>query len=391
MFDELQAFADDPGTLLARAAQSLVESGDVHRLFELRLLEERRRLGLALDRRTPIDEIEEPLRSQLEAAYLAACREVGELLLEAGRLREAWMYLRPAGDKLAMRRRLSHVTAEGEQADGLIELALFEGIDPERGYAWLLGRQGTCSGITTLDGLEQQLSVAEVRACAAVLVRHVHNELLGNLRGHLHRLVGAAPPQLGIRDLLAQHPELQAGGDYHLDPSHLTSAMRYARMLTDPALTAKALEMAEYGARLPADLQYPGEPPFEDVYQAHGLLLRATLGRDVDEALEYFGSRARGERESHGAETPSTAAVEAYLVLLARTGRFDEALAAYRELTEPGRDLSRYAPTLLELAEASGAWEQHAEICRERNDVLGFTAGVLARHDRDANSSAAGR
>jgi tetratricopeptide (TPR) repeat protein len=382
MFDDLSALSEDPAKLFARAAQSLVEAGDIHRLFELRLLEERRRLGLALDRRTPIDEVEEPLRSQLEAAYLAACREVGELLLEAGRLREAWMYLRPAGDKLAMRRRLSHVTADGEEADGLIELALFEGIDPERGYAWLLGRQGTCSGITTLDGLESQLSVAEVRACAAVLVRHVYNELLGNLRGHLHRLKGSAPPELGIRELTEQHPELQAGGDYHLDPSHLASAMRYARLLTEPSLVAKALEMAEYGSRLPADMQYAGDPPFEELYRAHSLLLRATLGRDVDESLEFFGARAR--RGASDGDAPSTAAAETYLILLMRTGRSDEALAAYAELTEPGRELSRYAPTLLELAEASGLWERYAEICRERNDVLGFTAGLLARFDHGA-------
>ena len=69
-------------------------------------------VGPGADRRTPIDEVEEPLRSQLEAAYLAACREVGELLLEAGRLREAWMYLRPAGDKLAVRRQLARLTAD---------------------------------------------------------------------------------------------------------------------------------------------------------------------------------------------------------------------------------------------------------------------------------------
>jgi hypothetical protein len=279
-----------------------------------------------------------------------------------------------------MRRRLSHVAAEGEQADGLIELALFEGIDPERGYAWLLGRQGTCSGITTLDGLEAQLSVAEVRACAAVLVRHVYNELLGNLRGHLNRLTGAAPLQLSVGEITSQHPELQAGGDYHLDPSHLASTMRYARLLTDSGLVAKALEMAAYGSRLPADMQYAGDTPFEDLYRAHVHLLQATLGQNVDEALEYFGSRAR--RDASDAESPSTAAVETYLVLLVRTGRSDEALAAYSELTAPGRELSRYAPTLLELAEASGEWERYAEICRERNDVLGYTAGLLARHDR---------
>jgi hypothetical protein len=377
MFNDLSALANDPAQLFARAAQALVEAGDLHRLFELRLLEERRRLGLALDRRTPIDEVEEPLRSRLEAAYLTACREVGELLLEAGRLREAWMYLRPAGDKLALRRRLARVTAEGDQADGLIELALFEGVDPERGYAWLLGRQGTCSGITTLDGLESQLSAAEVRACAAVLVRHVYNELAGNLRGHLHRLTGAAPPQAGVQEITTEFPQLQAGGDYHIDPSHLASSMRYARLLTDPGLVAKALEMAEYGARLPEDMQYPGEPPFVELYPAHRQFLAAALGRDVEAAIDYFGSRA-SEAVANDAET--TGAVEAYLVVLARAGRAGEALAALRELTRPERELSRYAPTPLELAEASGEWALYATICQERDDVLGYAAGLLAQH-----------
>jgi hypothetical protein len=375
MFDDLAQFADDPDRLLARAAQSLVEAGDLHRLFELRLLEERRRLGLALDRRTPIDEVEEPLRTKLEAAYVAACREVGELLLETGRLREAWMYLRPAGDKLAMRRRLARMAPEGEQADGLIELALFEGIDPERGYAWLLGRQGTCSGITTLDGLEQQLTVAEVRACAAVLVRHVYKELQGNLRGHLHRLSGSPPADAGVLALIDAHPELQGGGDYHLDPSHLASAMRYARLLSDPALVAKSFEMAEYGSRLPADLQYAGEAPFEDLYASHRLLLAATLGREIDAAVSFFAAKAR----QAGADSETTGPVEAYLVVLARAGRAGEALSAYRELVPRGGELSRYAPALLELAEASGDWELYATICRERDDVLGYAAGQIAQ------------
>jgi hypothetical protein len=33
----------------------------------------------------------------------------------------------------------------------------------------------------------------------------------------------------------------------------------------------------------------------------------------------------------------------------------------------------------LELAVQSGAWEQYEAICRERNDLVGFAAGLLAR------------
>ena len=252
----------NPEQLFREVAQSLVAAGELHRLFDLRLVQERRRLGLPLDRRTPIDDVEEPLRSQLETGYLAACREVGELLLEAGRLREAWMYLRPAGDKLALRQRLAKVVLDDERADELIELALYEAVDPERGYAWLLGRNGTCNAITTIDGLSQQLGQDDLKSCAAVLVRHVYRELHGNLRGHLARLNDAASrptfsagahagpppsgpqPTLSVLELINQHPELLADGSYHLDVSHLASTMRYARLLTEPALVEKALEIA---------------------------------------------------------------------------------------------------------------------------------------------------
>lgn len=375
-FDDIAQLALDPERLFQHVAQSLVAAGELHRLFDLRLIQERRRLGLPLDRRTPIDDVEEPLRSQVEAGYLAACREVGELLLETGRLREAWMYLRPAGDKLALRQRLSSVSLDDQRADELIELALFEGVDPERGYAWLLGRNGTCNAITTLDGMSQQLSAADLTACAALLVRHVYRELHGNLRGHLAKLTGSAPTDLSVLELINQHPELLADGAYHLDVSHLASAMRYARLLTDPGLVTKALEMAEYGARLPPDLQYPGEAPFEDQFASHRMLFHATLGREVEAAVKFFGDRARGTAH----DPASSTAIETYLILLCRVGRTEEAIAAYAELVGADRQLSAHAPTLLELAAASGNWQRYDEICRSRGDLLGFAAGLVARH-----------
>jgi hypothetical protein len=252
---------------------------------------------------------------------------------------------------------------------------LYEGVDPERGYAWLLGRQGTCSAITTLDGLGPQLGVADLKACAAVLVRHVYNELRGNLRGHLSRLKPEAASDLSVLELVDKHPELLAAGNYHLDASHLASTVRYGRLLTEPVLVAKALEIAEYGSRLPADMQYPGEAPFEDLYPAHRLLFQATLGKQIDEAVEYFAAKARA-----GVDDPqSTTAIETYLILLARAERAAEAIEAYAELAPRERQLSPHAPTLLELAVQSGAWDRYDAICRERGDVLGFAAGMLAR------------
>ncbi len=178
-----------------------------------------------------------------------------------------------------------------------------------------------------------------------------------------------------MAQLVERFPELTAGGNYHLDASHLSSTMRYARLATDPGLVTMALEMADYGLGLPADLQYAGEPPFEEVYPTHCRLFLATLGREVDAALEYFGGRARAvEGEAEG-----TTAVETYLILLVRAGRAAEALEAYAELVPQQRELSPHAPTLLELAAASGAWDRYAAICEERADLLGFAAGLLAK------------
>jgi hypothetical protein len=379
-FEEVAALAGNPAALFQRVAKSLVEAGELHRLFDLRLIQERQRLGLPLDRRTAIDDVEEPLRSQVEAGYLEACREVGELLLEAGRLREAWMYLRPAGDKTSLRKQLAKVVLNDDRADELIELALFEAVDPERGYAWLLGRNGTCNAITTLDGLSQQLSIQDLKACAAVLVRHVYRELSGNLRGHLTKLKGSAPNSLSIIELIDQFPELLAGGNYHLDVSHLGSTVRYARLLTEPSLVTKAFEMAEYGSRLPNDLQYPSEPPFEQTFPTHRQLFEATLGRNVDDALSFFATKAVAERD----DPRSTTAIETYLILLDRTGRAGDALLAYREFVPADRELSPHAPTLLELAAASGDWDLYGQICRDRNDMLGYAAGVIARSSAPA-------
>ena len=71
--------------------------GRFHELFDARLSQVRGRLGLPLYASGELDRLPEPLRSQVEEGYLAACREVGGLLLQAGKLREACLYLRPAG------------------------------------------------------------------------------------------------------------------------------------------------------------------------------------------------------------------------------------------------------------------------------------------------------
>jgi len=379
MFDEIASLAHDADRMFQQAAKQLVEAGQLQRLFDLRLMQRRHELGLPLDQATTLDDVEESARQPLEDAYLEACREVGLLLLETGQAREAWMYLRPAGEKAAMRRWLERAVPDEELADELIELALHEGIDPERGFAWLLGRRGTCNAITELEAMCGQLPIQDQRACTAVLVRHMHEELLSNIRGHLQRLEQSVPDGNSISRLLADHPALLEEGAYHIDTSHLATTVRLARLLSDPSLLQMAIELADYGSKLNKDLQYPDQPPFEDLYPTHLLLFRATLGEEVDQALDYFAKRARTVAvEEHGAT-----ALETYLILLERTGRTELAMDEYAELTPADSSLSPYAPSLLHLAQVSGRWDRYLEICQNRNDVVGFAAGQVSKQHQD--------
>ncbi len=378
MFDKIAALANSPDEMFQQAARQLVEAGQLHRLFDLRLMQQRHDLGLPLGQDFMLDELEDSILERLEEGYLDACREVGQLLLEAGQPREAWHYLRPTGEKKAVRRWLERAVPDEKTAEELIELALHEGIDPERGYAWLLARRGTCNAVTELEAMRGGFSVKDQTACAAVLLRHMHQELLTNLHGHLRRLGEATSANRTVGEILASHPTLLAEGAFHVDTSHLATTVRFARLLTEPALLEKAIELAEYGSRLAADLQYPDEAPFEDLYRTHLLLFRGSLGREVEASLDYFRGRARETVSDDSGTTP----IEAYLVLLERTGRAAQALEAYAELVPADQRLSPYAPTQLRLAQACGGWQRYFEICQSRGDIIGFAAGQLTRQAR---------
>ena len=376
MFDQIDSLSHDTEQMFQQAAKQLVEAGRFHQLFDLRLMQRRHELGIPLGQNTALDDLEESLRTQLEDAYLEACREVGQLLLEAGQTRDAWTYLRPVGDKAAMRRWLERVVPDEQSADDLIALALHEAIDPERGFAWLLAQRGTCNAITELEGICGSLPLKDQIACASVLVRHMHEELLGNLRGHMTRLELEVPKSDSISELLQANPKLLAEGGYHVDTSHLATTVRFARLLTDTSLLRLAIELADYGRQLAKDLQYPDAKPFEDTYPAHMLLFQATLNEEVDQARDYFSKQAQDTQ----IDQEGTGAIETYLILLERIGCPDQALEEYAKLVPSDCLLSPYAPTLLHLAEASNCWDRYLEICQLRDDVVGFAAGQVGRH-----------
>lgn len=361
---------------LAKLADDLRAEGRYHELFDALLMRARHRLELPLALATSIDDLPEPTRSQLEEAYLAACKEVGNLLLARGKVREAWMYLRPVGDKAPVAAALENTTPNESNIQELIEIGLHEGVSPVFGYKLVLENYGTCNAISAFESAFMGRAKSDQRAAAGLLVRHLHGELLANLRADIARHDQIEPSAGSISELIAGRDWLFEDNNYHIDTTHLSAAVRIARLTEDPEVLRLAVQLTDYGRRLSQQFQFAGEEPFVETYPAHALFFRASLGEQVDEALSYFRERAeRADFDEHG-----SGPVETYIVLLARCGRYTEAIDASATLIPPGERTAGFAPSLIELSRAAGDYTRMLELSAERGDLIGFAAALVESH-----------
>ncbi len=374
-FDQLtqKLTESGPESLFDQLTAELAEEKKYHELFDVLLMRSRQRLGLPAILQGSIDDLAEPVRSQVEDAYLESCRHVGQLLLEEGRVREAWMYLRPVGDKQLVATALEKLTPGEDNLQDLIEIGLHEGVAPALGYKLVLENYGTCNAITTYEGAVLGRPRADQQACAAALLNHLYRELVANVRADIARQEGTEPKEASLAALIADRDWLFGEMSYHTDTTHLAAVVRFARVLEDPELIAKAYDLTEYGQRLSQQFQFPGEPPFRELYPAHALYFGAQLGKKVDEAVSFFEQRAR-ETDVH---EEGTGPAEIYVALLSRLGRHADAIRAAVELLPPGVRASGFAPNLLELSRMAGDYAPLMQVCRERGDLVSFTAGLL--------------
>ena len=409
-FEHLAATGRAKGAaaVLDTLAASLRDAERYHELFEARLMAARHALGRPVNDRTSLDDLPPNVRDRLEAAYLDACREVGTAFLMQDRLREAWMYLRPLGEKQALAEKIAQIAVTPENVDLLVELSLHEGICPARGYELVLENYGTCSAITMFDSIAQGRTREERAQLAQTLVRHVHRELSTNLRADLARRGPAGQTsaarestnddQATIPELVADRDWLFADLNYHIDSSHLAATVRIARLAGDAPTLRLAWELCEYGRRLAAPYQFASEPPFRELYADSGRYFRALLGEDVEAALEFFGTQARGtanegaDTEAAGTELANTVAAgteasnlmaaEVYVALLAHAGRAKEALAASLAMLPVGAPTMDIAPNVWELAARAQRFDLVRDACRARGDLLGFAAALVSGESR---------
>lgn len=382
--------------MLAQLEETLRENRRWHGLFDARLLRARAALGLPLV--GPLTDAPADLRSRLDEQTIAACREVGWSLFDEGQIAGGWMYLRASVEQHEVVERLRALTekllagvaagaadeAAYQPLQEVVQLTLWEGLDPTLGIRVMLSVQGTCNAITAYEQSVAGLPPDRQAPVAALLVDHLHSELFDSLARDLEErgLVPAATVADiratggGVAAVLAAVDGFQQDASIHLDASHLQAVLRFARVCTDPAVLKQAMALAAYACRLPEDFQYPGDPPFTDFGRTSQLFYAAQLGEDIDDAVACFQAAA-----AQADQYDAPAAWDTLAVLLARLGRPGEAVDAV--LSRPADQgpaqaspLAATLPPLVELAHAAGAGDRLRAACLEREDLITFAASL---------------
>ena len=197
-------------------------------------------------------------------------------------------------------------------------------------------------------------------------------DLLQSVQREVKQRIPCAEPARTLRELTAGRDWLFAENNYHIDVSHLHSTVRFARSLTpgQPEL-GLARDLAEYGAQLSSQFQYPGEPPFTDFYAAHIQFFKYLLNENRDDALGYFQHLLENEPDQ------SSQAMIAYVMvdLLARTEQLDRALPiAEQYLVKADQD---FAAAFAELCQKAGRYDVLMRSAHDRQDLVTYAAALV--------------
>ena len=339
-------------------------------IFNARLMKKRHELGLGLIEVDSKAELPKEKATLYHQAQIGAAREVGQLFLEDGAIELAWPYFRAIGETGPVAAAIEKLEPKEEMA-AIIEIALYERVNPRKGFELLLQSYGTCRAITGI----QQYPAEEGRAeCVALLVRTLHGEVLDNLKRTIAEKEGKAPETSCVTALIQDRDWLFGKFSYYVDSSHLLSVVQMSLDLEEPETLKLILELAEYGTRLSSEFQYRGTPPF-DGYGDYVFYLRALLGQDVDRAIAHFREKLPRETGEDGDFNPAQVLVG----LLARIQRYPEAVEVSLQHLAGIDSAQLTCPTVFQLCQLGGDYGRLKEVSRSQGDLLGYVAGVLQR------------
>jgi len=379
IFDSLQQTitSQGPRPAIEQLCATLRERREYASLFYAMLMQKRHELGISPLPTGPASEIPLDLQEKYEDGIRDAGRTVGRLFLDAGNLPQAYSYFRMLGEPQPVAEALEKYTfVEGEDAQGLIELAFHHGANPRRGMEWILEKFGICSAITIMGGaLGSGQFPAEAReACVKELVRSLHNQLIERLRYDITRKEGQAPETRSVRELIAGRDWLFEDDNYHVDTSHLSSVVQMCSQLPKCTELELAREMCAYGLKLSPQFQGQGEPPFESLYEDMGHYFGIIAGDQVDAGVAHFRKKAENPDPDYG----NNPAAEMLVNTLLQLNRPADALAIARQFLTKVDDKQLTCPPMTELCRKLNDYRALAEVARERGDPVHFLAGLIA-------------
>jgi hypothetical protein len=339
-------------------------------VFEARIMKSRHALGLPLIHNgQQFEDLPDDKRAAHERAFMEAAREVGGLFLADGDIPRAWSYFRAIGETASIAAAIEQLQPR-ENQEAVIEIALQERVHPRKGFELILANYGICRAITFFEQYPDRKTRED---CLRLLVRTLHHDLVESLKRVIARNETQAPDTKSVPDLIGGRAWLFGEYDYYVDTSHVVSILRFALDATDRETLALAVELADYGAHLSKMFGFRGDPPFEDGFTDYAVYLRALIGEHVDEAVARF----RAKIASCNPESAGPAPAQTLVSLLARLGRYQEAIAVSLDHLRDVDPNQLFCPSVFELCQAAGDYDRLRSLARERGDLLHFAAATL--------------
>jgi hypothetical protein len=364
--DALLKSGGDAGAL-EYLADEFARTGEYHLLFEARLMKKRMELGLPLIQTQDANLLPAETRSVYEQGMVEAAREAGSGYLKDGKIARAWPYFRAIGDNAPVATAMDGAI-NPDDVDGVIAIAMQEGVHPLRGLELIVEHQGMCRAITTFGmfGIQK-----DREKCIELLTKKLHGEIVERMTRAIEGQEGVAPTATNLCELMKGREWLFGEYDYYVDTSHLISLLPYCLEVSDAETLGLFHELCEYGKKLGSNFQAKGQPPFENLYVDYGHYVQAARGLDIEAGIAHF----RRIADECDPEYVGNGPIQFLIKLLVRFDRLDEALEV--SLSKLGGEGADDCPSAMQICRLAENFTRLQELAKTRGDVLSYAGAAI--------------